>query len=455
MPAETRNAGATGLNKTIGLYGAVSLALGIVIGAGMLSLPGLVYQQSGGWAVYAWLFNGVLVLPLLFVFAVLGRRFPNAGGVAGFIGQAFPRLRPGSAYLLVGTFSLGLPGIALTGAEYAAGGFASATDREPEHWLAAGIAAILLGLVIGAAWLGARVAGGIQNVVVAVLVLSLAAVALACVPGWADVDFSVGNPTWVGVWSGMGLAFFAYTGWEMLSFMTEEFKNPRRDFPLAVSISFAVVMALYLGTALAVQAYVEYGDRTLEAAPFLIILKRVLLDGPGTGVAVAVLVVVIVVANLNGAVWAASRLIFDIARSGWAPRGLALHRVAGPGNTPRAAIAALSVLFALVLCLHGGGLLTLSDLLRVAGQNFFLLYVLAIAAFIKVERHPGARLFGIAAFAICVAFAGVFGWALLCAAALFGLPYLVDAWMNRNRKSDLEPQIPADFKEPGQPADER
>ena len=77
------------LKKTIGLYGAVSLALGIVLGAGMLSLPGLVYRESGGWAVFAWLLDAALVVPLLFVFAALGRRFPSAGGVAGSWGRPF------------------------------------------------------------------------------------------------------------------------------------------------------------------------------------------------------------------------------------------------------------------------------------------------------------------------------------------------------------------------------
>ena len=99
------------------------------------------------------------------------------------------------------------------------------------------VAAGIVGLVIAAAWHGARIAGTIQNVIVAALVLSLCFVAVASVPGWVDIDFGVGDPTWRGVWSGMGLAFFAYTGWEMLSFMTEEFKNPDRDFPLAVAIS--------------------------------------------------------------------------------------------------------------------------------------------------------------------------------------------------------------------------
>ena len=123
MSSSTEAESPQALKKTIGLYGAVSLALGIVLGAGMLSLPGLVYRESGGWAVFAWLLDAALVVPLLFVFAALGRRFPSAGGVAGFVGQAFPGLKVGCSYLLVGTFALGLPAIAITGAGYLAAFF--------------------------------------------------------------------------------------------------------------------------------------------------------------------------------------------------------------------------------------------------------------------------------------------------------------------------------------------
>ena len=165
MTTQALNGTNAGLQKTIGLYGAVALALGIVIGAGMLSLPGLVYREAGGWAVWAWVLDALLVLPLLFVFALLGRRFPSAGGVAGFVGAAFPGLKVGCSYLLVGTFSLGLPAIALTGAGYVASSF-GVTVAESGLWPITAIAAAIVAGVLGMAWLGGKFAGAVQNIVV-------------------------------------------------------------------------------------------------------------------------------------------------------------------------------------------------------------------------------------------------------------------------------------------------
>jgi amino acid efflux transporter len=42
------------------------------------------------------------------------------------------------------------------------------------------------------------------------------------------------------------ILFFAFVGWELLSFTSEEFKNPKRVFPLMIALSFVIVVALYL-----------------------------------------------------------------------------------------------------------------------------------------------------------------------------------------------------------------
>ena len=409
------------LKKTIGLYGAVALALGIVLGAGMLSLPGLVYREAGGWAVMSWILDAALVAPLLFVFAVLGRRFPNAGGVAGFVGAAYPALKPGCSYLLAGTFSLGLPGIAITGASYVVSAMGM-TEPDGAPWMTTGVAGIVVLGVLAVTWLGGAVAGTLQNVIVTLLVGCLVLVTASSMPFWGDIDFGVAGPTWLGVWSGMGLAFFAYTGWEMLAFTAEEFRNPKRDFPLAIAISFVLILALYLGAALAVQALVPIEDTRAANAPFLVVVGAVF-DARVAGAALALVVVAIIVTNLNGAAWAASRLLYDIGRSGLAPGGLGLDRLTGASATPRRAIQVLGVLMGFVLCLHGFGLLDLADLLRIAGQNFFLLYTLSIVAYLRIDRRTYARLFGVLALAVCIAFAGVFGWGLIYALALFVLPY--------------------------------
>lgn len=384
-------------------------------------MPGLVYQESGGWAAFAWVLDGLLVLPLLFVFAVLGRRFPTAGGVAGFVGEAFPNLRMGCSYLLVATFALGIPAIALTGAGYLASAIGVASGAGG-RWTVAGIAVILVGAVLVMAWMGARFAGSIQNVIVTLLVGSLLLAMVFAIPFWGNIDFAAGDPNWGGVWRGMSLAFFAYTGWEMLAFTAEEFKNPRRDFPIAVATSFTLVLVLYVGVALAIQALVPLDHPLLDTAPFLPVVEAAI-GVRYTGAALAVVVLAIIVTNLNGACWAASRLVFDIGRNGWAPKSLGLAGLGGAEAAPRPAIVGLGGMLATVLAGYGAGLWSLADLLGIAGQNFFLLYTFAVVVYVKLATKASARIFGLICLAVCFAFAGVFGWGLVVAVVAFALPY--------------------------------
>ena len=77
------------LRKVLTVSQAVGLALTIVVGSGLLVLPGLGYRNSGGAAIYVWLLDLALVAPLLIVFAKLGGRWPSAGGIAGFCKMRF------------------------------------------------------------------------------------------------------------------------------------------------------------------------------------------------------------------------------------------------------------------------------------------------------------------------------------------------------------------------------
>src|SRR5262249_31197511 len=79
------------LAKTVTLPQAIGLAITLVVGSGLLALPGLAYRQSGASAVYGWLLSAAICVPFLIVFAVLGSRLPGAGGVSGFIQSAFSR----------------------------------------------------------------------------------------------------------------------------------------------------------------------------------------------------------------------------------------------------------------------------------------------------------------------------------------------------------------------------
>jgi amino acid efflux transporter len=413
--------GAAGrLQGHLRLPGAVALAITIVVGSGALVLPGIAYRQVGDAAFLSWTAAAVVTVPLLVMFAALGAAYPGAGGVAGFVQAAFGRhLAAGVEVLLLGTFGLGIPAIALTGGNYlialpGVGGLPTSAGG-----------ALLLAATATVVFIGVRMSTRVQVVLALVLTAALVAVGVLAVSTGAAVHHLPSlRPGAIADGVGTtGAVFFAFTGWEMLSFTTEEYANPRRDFPRTVVISFVIVVVMYLLLAWGVQTRLSRTDHLALATPVQALVAAAV--SPGAAHLVAVLGIVIIVANLVGAVWGASRLVMSSAREGLLPSGLAHLGVTG---NPRRAVLAAAVGFLAVLAANESGLLSLTTLLTVAGRNFYLLYLLCALAYTRLFRG-GRRAFGVASTVVLgVVAVATFGLPqFLYAATLLGLGVTVSA----------------------------
>ena len=72
---------------------AVGLTVGIVVGAGIFSVPSLVAgnSSSSNWVLLAWVLGGVISLLGALVYAELATAFPHPGGDYHFLQRAFGR----------------------------------------------------------------------------------------------------------------------------------------------------------------------------------------------------------------------------------------------------------------------------------------------------------------------------------------------------------------------------
>src|SRR6266702_2321848 len=126
-----------------------ALYIGALLGPGLLLLPGLAAAEAGPASIVAWL--ALLGLSGLFaaVFSALGRRFPQAGGVIGYVAAGLgPRAGQAAGWsFLIGVVG-GAPIVCLIGAGYVTGLTGGG------HTARAAIAAALLLAVLGWAAVG-------------------------------------------------------------------------------------------------------------------------------------------------------------------------------------------------------------------------------------------------------------------------------------------------------------
>lgn len=377
------------LNKSIGLWQGTGMMLNIVLGAGLLALPGLAVQSAGASALVVWLACAIASVPLLAVFAIVGRAHPDAGGIAAVMKKAFGDVGYVSAtFLFLGAVVVGLPSIALVGGQYASAAFGVSPH----------LFAIIL--IIGAtsvnlvsSRLANRLSTAIASAVIVVLVVLAALGWQATQPSWGDVTatewptIAVFAPTFM-------MVFFAFTGWEVAANLAGELRNPRRDLPLAMAISFVVAVLLYLVLALIV---VAAGPEAATAAPFAVILQ----DGYGDLAArsVSIIAVILIFANLAAAIWAVSRMVFSAATEGLMPAKLASVSMGVPIGS---VLLTMSALISVTLLSYSGSL-HLGELLAMAGMNFVLLYAGAAVSLAALSIRSRDRALSAASMLIVLA----------------------------------------------------
>ncbi len=397
------------LHKTLTVGRGIGVSISMIVGSGLLVLPGLAYARAGSSAVFAWVAAAAVVLPLLLIFASLGAGYPNAGGVVGFTRAAFRRTGAAAiAYVLLGACAFGGAAMAITGGNYV-GALLGESVSAP-----AAIGYLAVVCVLNA--LGARLAGGVQTAVTVLLVILIAVV--AAVP-FIDPGFVAQGEVTVpdnlpDLLPTVGLVFFAFTGWELIASTTEEYRNPKRDLPIAVGTSFVVIVVLYVGVATAVQVAVRPDDELLQRAPLVGVLRNVLGDGAAT--AASLLGCLIIFATLMGGTWATSRITFATARERLLP--WKLTRVQPQRGAPTNAVVFSVLLFGAVVGAHALGVLELDLVFRLSAACFVVGYVASVGAYgVLFTRWWQRVLTAVAGVPIAVVLAG-FGWTLFYPAAL-------------------------------------
>ncbi|XP_060075529.1 large neutral amino acids transporter small subunit 2-like [Ylistrum balloti] len=159
---------------------------------------------------------------------------------------------------------------------------------------------------------------------------------------------------------GMAMFFsiFTYGGWQVLGSLMEEVRDPGKDAPRSVYLSFAVIILKYILTNLAY--FIVLSPQQILQTDAIAVIFTDMLYPPMTPV-ITILVGVSCVGVLNASIMGHSRILFAGARNGHAPMILSTLHIRF--LTPWAAIIVMSA-WALVM-LVTGGLTTFMEFIQV------------------------------------------------------------------------------------------
>ncbi|ORY18233.1 amino acid permease/ SLC12A domain-containing protein [Clohesyomyces aquaticus] len=134
----------------------------------------------------------------------------------------------------------------------------------------------------------------------------------------------------LGFWSSMITAVFAYLGTELVGVTVGEAQNPRKTIPRAIKLTFYRILFFYCLSVLLVGMLVPYNSPDLafatstknagkaSASPFVVAIKLAKIDKLPGILNGAILIFTFSAANSD--LYIASRTIFGLAEQGYAPR---------------------------------------------------------------------------------------------------------------------------------------
>ena len=321
----------------LGLVQASALYVAAVLGTGILVLPSLAVVKAGPASILAVVAVLLLSIPLAGTFAVLASRFPDSGGVASYVRRAFgPTAARMAGYWFFFGVCVGTPVVATLGAQYVVSIFGG--PRE----VVVLVAVLMLVPPFVSNAFGLRVSGVVQLVLTGALVGIVVLVIALASPAADAANFTPFMPHgWGGVGAAVSLFVWAFAGWEAVTHIAGEFRNPRRTIPLATAIAIVVVGAAYL--ALQVVTIAVLGNSAAASSVPLVDLVATTTPQGGPAI-VAAIATVVAVGVLNAYLGAFAKLGAALGRDGDLPRWLASG--AESGGIPRRALVVVGVLAA-------------------------------------------------------------------------------------------------------------
>ena len=316
--------------RRLGLIGATSVGVGAIVGGGILALAGTAFAVTGPAAMLAFALNGVIALLTALSFAEMASRFPESGGTYTFSRKVMSVEAAFSVGWVVCFASIVAAVLYALGLAHFVIVFLNSilSDRAPallsEPWLQPALA-IVMTLLVGAILMLKSAGGGnwtniAKLIVFGVLVMGgLWAVARQPVVDTQAALTPFFTNGFTGLIQAMGYTFIALQGFDLIAAVGGDVRNPARNLPRAMIISLLVALAVYLPLLFVISTVgVQTGGSIAEAAKadpegIVATAARCYLGAFGYWL-VVVAAILAMYSALEANVYAASRIIYTMAR---------------------------------------------------------------------------------------------------------------------------------------------
>lgn len=361
------------LRPALGLFSAIAINVGAIIGAGIFVVIGIVAGLAGSALIVSILLAAIVSLFTAISFAELTAWSPSEGSIYDFayrLISPFTGFLAGWMWMLSNTFAGAA--VSLGFASYLAALFPSL----PVKWVAVTICIGFSALN----FIGIRQSAALNNFLVVVKLFILGFFIVLGLAYVNPTNFNPFSPFKAGVLYGAYYIFFAYGGFARVAVVAEEVKDAKRNVPRAILFSLIISTFFYIVVGIVAVGLVGASTLSNSNSPLTEAIratgKEVAVYTVSTGGLLATSTV------LLSSILGVSRMAYAMARRNDLPE--ALGRLHAKYNTPYLSVWITGISMTL---------LALSiDLTRVVTiSNFAMLFYYAIANISALKLKPHER----------------------------------------------------------------
>lgn len=276
---EADNDGGRGLKRVLGPFGLIALGVGVIIGAGLFSVTGIVAGEHTGPAIVISFALAAIACALAgLCYAEFASMIPVAGSAYTYsyftMGELVAWI---IGWDLVLEYAVASVAIAISWSKYfciimkdigyALPDALTACPAEGGAFnLPAAILVIILSLILMRGTAGSSKFNDLMVTLKILVVLAFIGIGFKYISTDNLTPFIPANTGvfgeygWSGILRGAAIVFFAYIGFDAVSTAAQETKNPRRNMPIGIMGSLIVCSILYMVFSLVMTGVVNYKE---------------------------------------------------------------------------------------------------------------------------------------------------------------------------------------------------
>ena len=304
--------------KAFGLWSAVFLGIGSMVGAGIFVLLGEAGAIAGNLVWISFIFGGIIALLSGYSLAKLATVYPSRGGLVEYLVQCYDEgIFSGSiSVLFYMSAMVAIAMVAKTFGIYSAQMFTGTSDTLIANSSAVGVLVVFMLINLA----GSSIIAKSENVIV---VIKLSIITLFTIIAFFYIKPNLLSlkdaPPVINVFSSIALTFFAYEGFRVITNTAEDMKDPGKLMLKSMTVAILLVMVLYVAVTFAVFGNLPLPD-IIKAKDYALAEAAKPAFGENGFIIMSIAALISTASSINANLYAVTNVTYQMAVNGELPK---------------------------------------------------------------------------------------------------------------------------------------